>query len=163
MVLKKNKEVIHIYNKKKETLVITFLDENHSIYTVGGWFGKKLDKFLKGDGVLESFFGEADFKENAKLLKTFKRLIVTLIEADIFLSPSDDSFVSIEPLSEKEWESFGEGELRGSLSVEEFNGSEILASAHAGTNTCINWYEEYDLHGIPQYSCLTWEYTHTTH
>ena len=126
MVIKKNKEVIHIYNKKIETLVIVFLDDNHSIYNVEGWFGKKLDEFLKSDGNLGSFLEGTAFKNNSQLGEVFKRLIATLMKADILLPSEGEGPVSIQPLSEDEYLNFGQGkDFTGSFSVSE----ELLAYA----------------------------------
>ena len=131
MIIQKNKDVLYNYNKKKKELFFIFYTKNSFIYTVKGWFGKKLYELLKSGEGLEKFLEGADFKADSKLVEVFKRLIVTLIQEDIFESPTDGYLTSISPFSKEEYSDFGEGDLMGSLVIEELNkDEEILAYAH---------------------------------
>lgn len=96
MIVIKGQEVAHIYNRKDEKLIIVFLDDSRSIYTVGGWFGKKLNEFLTGDGDVESFLEKVTFKSNAELGGIFKRLLATLIREGV-LCPQGDGLALVKP------------------------------------------------------------------
>ena len=128
MIVQKNKDVLYNYNKKKKELFFIFFEENSFIYTVKGWFGKKLYEFLKGDEDLSRFLETSDFKGNSKRVEMFKRLIVTLIGENIFESSKNNYLASIGHLSKEEYSDFGEGDFTGSLVIEELNkNEEILA------------------------------------
>ena len=130
MIIQINKDVLYNYNKKKKKLFFVFHTKNSFIYTVKGWFGKNLYELLKSGENLEKFLKVADFKADRKLVEVFKRLIVTLIQEDIFESPTDNYLTSISPFSKEEYSDFGEGDLMGSLVIEELNKEEeILAYA----------------------------------
>ena len=132
MIIQTNKDALYNYNKKKKELFFIFYTKNSFIYTVRGWFGKKLYELLKSGEELERFLDVADFKVDSKLVEVFKRLIVTLIQEDIFESPTDDYLISIKPLSKKEeYSGLGKGDFTDSLVIEELNkDEEILAYAH---------------------------------
>ena len=131
-MIQKNKDVLYNYNKKKKELFFVFYTKNSFIYTVKGWFGKTLHELLKSGEGLEKFIKGANFEADSKLVETFKRLIVTLIQEDIFESPTDDYLISIKPLSKKEeYSGLGKGDFTGSLVIEELNKDEdILSYAH---------------------------------
>ena len=141
MIIQTNKDVLYNYNKKKKEIFFIFYTKNSFIYTVKGWFGKKLYELLKSGEELEGFLESSDFKANSKLVEVFKRLIVTLIQEDIFESPTDGCLTSISPFSKEEYLDFGEGDLTGGLVIEELNkDEEILAYAH-----------QWSCHGPPMY------------
>ena len=132
MVIKKNEEVIYTYNQEGKVLVILFINGSNLVYTIGGWFGKKLDEFLASDGDVEQFLGTGIFKENGKLRENFERLLVTLIGKSIFNPPEGDTLVLIKPFLEEEYAGFGEGDMMGSLTIMDLSQSleEFEAFAH---------------------------------
>ena len=132
MNLKQNEELLYAYNRKEEALVLLFQGDNDSIYRVGGWFGRKLHEFLQEDGNLEKFFQETVFKSNDKLREIFHRLLATLVQENIFLPPEEDGFTLGNPFSQEECHHFGEGDLVGSLAIEELEFEEFLAYAVDG-------------------------------
>ena len=135
MIIQTNKDVLYNYNKKKKELFFIFYTKNSLIYTVKGWFGKKLYELLKSGEGLEKFLEGADLKADSKLAETFKRLIVTLIQEDIFESPTNDFLTSISSFSKEEYLGFREDALMSSLVIEKLNKDEddILAYAdHEG-------------------------------
>ena len=153
MIIQKNKDVLYNYNKKKKELFFVFYTKNSFIYTVKGWFGKKLYELLKSGEELEEFLDAADFKANSKLVEVFKRLIVTLIQEDIFESPTDNYLTSITPFSKEECLDFREGDLMGSLVIEGLNkDEEILAYAHHKYK-CVGPFD--DCETIEELNCYT--------
>ena len=140
MIIQKNKDVLYNYNKKKKELFFIFYTKNSFIYTVKGWFGKKLYELLKSGEALEEFLDAADFKANSKLVEVFKRLIVTLIQEDIFGPPTHNHLNSISPFSKEEYLDFGEGDLMGNFVIENINQNEILAYGYHQSY----WKEECD-------------------
>ena len=127
MIIQKNKDVLYNYNKKKKELFFIFYTKNSFIYTVKGWFAKKLYELLKSGEDLEKFLEGADFKANSKLVEVFKRLIVTLIQEDIFEPPTHNHLNSISPFSKEEYLDFRVGDLIGNFIIENINQNEILA------------------------------------
>ena len=140
MIIQTNKDVLYNYNKKKKELFFIFYTKDSLIYTVKGWFGKKLYELLKSGEGLETFIKGADFKADSKLVEVFKRLIVTLIREDIFESDTNDFLTSISSFSKEEYLGFGEDALMNSLVIEELNkDEEILAYAHEDFSSGWHW------------------------
>ena len=49
MIIKIGKNVIHYYNKEKDIFIISHLEAKESpVYTIEGWFAKKLHSFCEG-------------------------------------------------------------------------------------------------------------------
>ena len=153
MIIQKNKDVLYNYNKKKKELFFIFYTKNSFIYTVKGWFGKKLYELLKSGEDLEKFIKGADFKADSKLVEVFKRLIVTLIQEDIFESDTNDFPTSIKPLSKKEkYSGLGKGDFTGSLVIEELNKDEEILAYAVHVEGC----QDNNDYAVSQIGCQDW-------
>ena len=131
-MLQTKENIVYIYNKKDEELIFLFLDnENNSIYKIKGWFGKKLYEILESKKELQEVWGEAIFSSRPQLKEIFQRLLLTLVQENIF-EPITSDLSPLKPFSPKERHSFGMGDLTGSLLIEEFLSEEaLLAYSHS--------------------------------
>ena len=115
-----NEDVVYNYNEEKKELFFLFSNDNHSLYTLSGWFGRRFWKFLKDGGNLKSLFKEDVFKENKKLREVFQSLTATLIQQGLLCSSSTPPrHTPHKPLNREEWLDFGVGNFRGCFSVRE--------------------------------------------
>ena len=134
MVIKLEKDVVFHYNEKEQTIHLTHLDDidEDFLYSVKGWFGEKLFKFLNSDRNLKRFLQNVISEE--ELREIFKRLLATLIEQKILvpLEEEERSILSSRPFTEEEYTGFGTKNFSGSLIITKFK--EVLAYAH-GSHT----------------------------
>ena len=136
MIVKKKPEATIVFNDKENFLVMSSLDRKVDIpiITIRGWFGEKLYELLKSDGDLERFFKISPFAHDNELVKTFKRLLLTLIRED-FINASCDKdkereFARLRPFSEREYANFSCGDFTGGIDLNIFAGEELQADAH---------------------------------
>ena len=138
MIIKTPKNVIHAYNRKKDTLVLLSLDdENDSLCKVKGWFGKKLDELLKNERDFQQVLEEVIFAGQPELTELFQRFILTLMQKHLLQPVAVQELSRLQPLSPTDQQDFGVGDLNGSIVFEEFLNDETLAYAHTtweGTN-----------------------------
>ena len=130
----KNEKTHFIYEKKEKKLLIYFLDENNSIYIIGGWFGERFFEFLQSNGHVEQFLEQHLFKGNNRPREIFKRLLMTLSRKNILSLPKSISFASTPPFLEKEYSSFGVGDFTGNITF--ISNEDLLAYAHAFQYEC---------------------------
>ena len=134
MAVTKSDEVVCAWNPEIESLVIIFINDNNTLYNVGGWFGKKLDEFLNGSDDLPTFLNDPSFSGSPQLTTIFQRLITTLAQNKVLHCDKADLPDSINPFSPEEEGDFGIEEFAGSLITQSLTSEELLAYAH--TQSC---------------------------
>ena len=150
MLISSSQGVALAYNQEKNKLVIIFLDKNDdTIYSIGGWFGKKLHELLQeGDGDLDVFFCQEPFKTNHDLIKTFQRLILTLESENIISCQDNNISESIKLLSDDEKINFGKEKFIGYFQSEAMQLDEIMAEACSSDFDC-----DFGI-GVAKFQCI---------
>ena len=147
MIIKIGKNVIHYYNKEKDIFIISHLEAKESpVYTIEGWFAKKLHNFCEGSGNLENFLEQELKNEHENQEDIFERLIGTLLDKDLLTYRGDSPF-SLTPLSEDEYSNFGQEKWRGSLTIKRFSDQEILAYSHGSHSSCLAFHKHTSVSG----------------
>ena len=144
-----NDDILFSYNDKASTFNIAYnKDEELVVYTVNGWFAKRLNEFF-GDGKsedLDDFLQGRHFKEHKELGVIFKRLLLTLSEEIVFKISQSDALQRLKkmlkPFSEKEYSSFGLKEFTGQLKKEK----SLIAGAHIYCDTSRVETQQYSVH-----------------